>query len=114
MPLAPHPSPLPRERGPERPLWRGLRPLCLLFARRSPHPAAKRFVPDAFRIGCAMRKALSLFSHRLRDAKSLVYCSGMNQPRLCSRSRTHRNRGRTLQPLLESDHSGLELCYELL
>ncbi len=28
--------------------------------RRSPHPAAKRFVQEAFRIGFAMRKALSV------------------------------------------------------
>ena len=31
-----------------------------LPARRSPHPAAKRFVQAAFRIGFAMRKALSI------------------------------------------------------
>src|SRR5208337_4426367 len=28
--------------------------------RRSPHPPAKRFVQEAFRIGVAMRKALSI------------------------------------------------------
>ena len=38
-----------------------------------PHPSAKRFVQEAFRIGVAMRKALSIFSHRRRDAKSLIY-----------------------------------------
>jgi hypothetical protein len=33
-----------------------------LLAPRSPDPAAKRFVQAAFRIGCAMRKALSIRS----------------------------------------------------
>jgi hypothetical protein len=33
-----------------------------LPARRSPHPATKRFVQAAFRIGFAMRKALSIVS----------------------------------------------------
>src|SRR4051812_7746449 len=33
-----------------------------LAARRSPHPAAKRFVQEAFRIGFAMRKALSIWA----------------------------------------------------
>jgi len=33
-----------------------------LARRRSPHPAAKRFVQEAFRIGVAMRKALSIFA----------------------------------------------------
>ena len=59
--------------------------LSAFARRRSPHPAAKRFVQEAFRIGAAMRKALSifasasrcekpyLFSHRRRDAKSLIY-----------------------------------------
>ena len=34
--------------------------LSAFARRRSPHPAAKRFVQEAFRIGAAMRKALSI------------------------------------------------------
>src|SRR5208282_3383487 len=35
-------------------------PLSPLARSRSPHPAANRFVQEAFRIGVAMRKALSI------------------------------------------------------
>src|SRR5208337_2373591 len=37
--------------------------------RRSPHPPAKRFVQEAFRIGVAMRKALSIWGNMLRISK---------------------------------------------
>ena len=36
-------------------------PLSPFACRRSPHPAAKRFVQEAFPIGFAMRKALSIY-----------------------------------------------------
>jgi hypothetical protein len=40
--------------------------------RRSPHPAANRFVQEAFRIGFAMRKALSIrIGFAMRKALSI-------------------------------------------